>query len=104
VKGKLNNSGTIMVDVSAPKEYEEGHVPGSINVENKSFFDEEKSELKSKEDIEGILADNNVTKDKEVILYCASSARAGTVYLAMKGLGYNNVKIYEGGWNEYKTK
>jgi thiosulfate/3-mercaptopyruvate sulfurtransferase len=104
VNGKLNNSGTMIVDVSAPKEFEEGHIPGAINVENKNFFDEAKSELKSKEDIESILANNNITKDKEVILYCASSARAGTVYLAMKGLGYDNVKVYEGGWNEYKTK
>jgi thiosulfate/3-mercaptopyruvate sulfurtransferase len=104
VKSKLNSSGTLIVDVSAPKEFDEGHIPGAINVENKSFFDEEKSELKSKEEIEKILAENNITKDKEVILYCASSARAGTVYLAMKGLGYANVKVYEGGWNEYKTK
>jgi len=65
VNGKLNNSGTMIVDVSAPKEFEEGHIPGAINVENKNFFainvenknffDEEKSEMKSKEDIESIL-------------------------------------------------
>ncbi len=104
VKGKLNNAGTMIVDVSAPKEFDEGHIPGSISMENKLFFNEETSTLNSKEAIEKVLADHKIDKNKEIILYCASSARAGTVYLAMKGLGYTKVKIYEGGYNEYKTK
>jgi thiosulfate/3-mercaptopyruvate sulfurtransferase len=104
VKGKLNNAGTMIVDVSAPKEFEAGHIPGSINMENKLFFNEETSTLNSKEAIEKLLTDHKMDKSKEIILYCASSARAGTVYLAMKGLGYTKIKIYEGGYNEYKTK
>lgn len=104
VKGKLNNPATLIVDVQSEKEYTEGHIPGAINMENKTFFDEEKSELKSKEEIEKVLADYKIDKNKEIILYCASSARAGTVYLAMKELGYNNLKLYEAGYNEWKTK
>jgi thiosulfate/3-mercaptopyruvate sulfurtransferase len=104
VKGKLDNSGTMIVDVSAPKEYDEGHIPGAISMENKLFFNEETSTMNSKEEIEKVLSGHNITKDKEIILYCASSARTGSVYLAMKGLGYTKMKIYEGGWNEWKTK
>jgi thiosulfate/3-mercaptopyruvate sulfurtransferase len=104
VKGKLNNAGTMIVDVSASKEFDEGHIPGAISMENKLFFNEETSTLNSKEAIEKVLADHKIDKNKEIILYCASSARTGTVYLAMKGLGYTNLKIYEGGYNEYKTK
>jgi thiosulfate/3-mercaptopyruvate sulfurtransferase len=104
VKGKLNNPGTVLVDVQSPKEFGEGHISGAINMENKNFFDEESSTLKSKEEIGKVLAEHQIGKDKEVILYCASSARAGTVYLAMKALGYSNLKLYEGGYNEWKTK
>jgi thiosulfate/3-mercaptopyruvate sulfurtransferase len=104
VKGKLKNAGTIIVDVQSASEYAEGHIPGAINMENKNFFVEATSVLKSKAEIEKVLADYNISKDKEIILYCASSARAGTVYLAMVGLGYKNVKIYDGGYNEWKTK
>ncbi|MBE0661865.1 MAG: sulfurtransferase [Bacteroidales bacterium] len=103
VKGKLNNAGTMIVDVSSEKEFGEGHIPGAISMENKLFFNEESSTLNSKEAIEKVLADHKIDKNKEIILYCASSARTGTVYLAMKGLGYKNMKIYEGGYNEYKT-
>jgi thiosulfate/3-mercaptopyruvate sulfurtransferase len=104
VKSKVNNSGTTILDVSAPNEHRAGNIPGSINIESKQFFTESNSQLKSRAALEKILADNKVAKDKEIILYCTSSARAGTVYLALKGLGYRNIKIYEGGWNEYKTK
>lgn len=104
VKGRLNNPGTLIVDVQSPKEFGEGHIPGAINMENKLFFNEETSTLKSQEMIEKVLSDHKIAKEKEIILYCASSARAGTVYLAMKALGYKNMKIYEGGWNEWKTK
>ncbi len=104
VNGKLNNPGTIIIDVSAPNEHKAGNIPGSINVENKSFINEAKSQLKTKAEIEKVLADSKIVKDKEIILYCTSSARTGTVYLALKGLGYRNIKIYDGGWNEYKTK
>jgi thiosulfate/3-mercaptopyruvate sulfurtransferase len=103
-KGKINSPGSLIVDVQSEKEFNEGHIPGAVNMENKLFFDEDSSTLKSKEEIEKVLSAHNIAKDKEIILYCASSARAGTVYLAMKALGYNNMKIYEGGWNEWKTK
>lgn len=104
VKSKLNNAGTLLVDVSSPKEFGEGKIPGAKNVENKSFFNEETSKLKTKAEIEKVLASNGITKDKEIILYCASSARAGTVFMILKALGYKNVKVYEPGYNEWKTK
>ncbi len=104
VNSKLNDAGTLIVDVSAPKEFGEGHIQGAINMENKNFFDEDTSILHSQEVIEGVLKEYGISKDKEIILYCASSARTGTVYLVMKALGYDNIRIYEGGWNEYKTK
>jgi len=104
VKGKLENAGTLIVDVQSAKEFEEGHIPGAINMENKTFFDEDKSELKPTEELEKVLADHNITADKEIILYCASSARTGTVYLAMKEMGYDNLKVYEAGYHEWKTK
>jgi thiosulfate/3-mercaptopyruvate sulfurtransferase len=104
VKGKLDNAGTLIVDVQSAKEFDEGHIPGAINMENKTFFDEVKSELKPKEELEKVLAEHKITADKEIILYCASSARAGTVYLAMKEMGYDNLKVYEAGYHEWKTK
>ena len=43
-----------------------------------------------------------ITSDKEIILYCETSARAGIVYMALKTMGgYPNVKVYDGGIYEW---
>ena len=45
-----------------------------------------------------------VTSDKEVILYCASSVRAGIVFMALKDiLGYPNVTVYDGAYYEWES-
>jgi len=104
VEGRINNPRTTIIDVSAPNEHRAGNIPGSINVENKNFINEANSQLKTRAEIEKVLADNNIARDREIILYCVSSARTGTVYLVLKGLGFRNVRVYDGGYNEFKTK
>lgn len=44
-----------------------------------------------------------ITKDKTVIVYCETSVRAGIIYLALKGLGYPNVKVYDGAYLEWQS-
>ena len=44
-----------------------------------------------------------ITKDKTVIVYCETSVRAGVIYLALKGLGYSNVKVYDGAYLEWQS-
>jgi len=104
VKSMINNPKAIILDVSAANEHQAGNIPSSINIESTSFINEANSQLRTRAEIEKILADNRVTRDKEIILYCITSVRAGTVYLVLKGLGFRNIRIYDGGWNEFKTK
>jgi len=105
LKAKLKNPKVVVVDVQSAKEYGEGHIPGSINFEYKKIINEEPGTLKSAEAMASSLKAAGITSDKEIILYCATSARAGVVYMALTSiLNYPNVKIYDGGWNEWKTK
>lgn len=39
--------------------------------------------------------------DKDIVLYCFKGARTSNTYLAMKMLGYENVRTYFGSWNEW---
>ena len=105
VKSNLNNPKVVIVDVQSKKEYDEGHIDGAINFEYKNIINEEPGTLKSKEEITELLKGAGITPDKEIILYCATSARAGILFMAMTSiLDYPNVKVYEGAWNEWKTK
>jgi thiosulfate/3-mercaptopyruvate sulfurtransferase len=105
VKSNLNNPKVVIVDVQSKKEFDEGHIDGAINFEYKIIINEEPGTLKSPEEITELLKGAGITPDKEIILYCATSARAGIVFMAMTSiLDYPNVKVYDGAWNEWKTK
>ena len=105
VKANLNNPKVIIVDVQNQKEFDEGHIQNAKHFEHKNIIVEESGTLKSPEEIAKLLTEAGITPDKEVILYCTTSARAGIVFMAMVSiLDYPNVKIYEGAYNEWKTK
>lgn len=109
VKKASNSPAAVIIDVRSADEYKgikesklpQGHIPNAINLEFKKVMDT-KSMLKSKEELQALFNAAGVTKDKEVILYCESSVRAGVVYMALKSaLGYPNVKVYDGALYEW---
>ncbi|WP_321516029.1 sulfurtransferase [Marinifilum fragile] len=109
VKKASNSPAAVIIDVRSSDEYKgikesklpKGHIPNAINLEFKKVMDT-KSMLKSKEELQALFNAAGVTKDKEVILYCESSVRAGVVYMALKSaLGYPNVKVYDGALYEW---
>jgi len=100
VKSKLNKAA--IVDVRDNAEIAEGMIPGAIHFEYKNVITED-GKLKSKEELEKMFNAAGITKNKEVILYCATSVRAGIVFLALTTvLDYPNVKVYDGAYNEWK--
>ncbi len=109
VKSSLNNAGTVIVDVRSKDEFDAkkgltsrlGHIPGAIHLEYKNIFNENET-MKAKEDLQKIFKDAGVTPDKEVVLYCETSARAGIVFMALTSiLDYPNVKVYDGAYFEW---
>lgn len=90
-----------------------GRIPGStwidwnlllsLGEETKGCFKvtEDKGEFKDLAEVEGMLESKGVTKDKDIFLYCFKGARTSSTYLAMKMLGYKNVRTYFGSWNEW---
>lgn len=80
-----------------------GHIKGSVNVEYKEFLDD-KGAFKSPDQLKAVASKNGLTSDKTVILYCQTSVRAAVAFVALKEiLGYSNVKVYDGAYNEWKA-
>ncbi|MDE5416442.1 sulfurtransferase [Ancylomarina sp. DW003] len=109
VKKASNSAASVIVDVRAADEFKgikesklpKGHIPSAINLEFKKVLTT-KGKLKSKEDLQALFNAAGITKDKEIILYCESSVRAGVVYLALtSALAYPNVKVYDGALFEW---
>ena len=71
----------IILDVRRADEFEEGHIPGAINVANEDILDEPPVELPDLEQI--------------IYVYCRSGRRSKEAAAKLAGLGYIN--IYEFG-------
>ena len=108
VKDHLEDKNVLLVDVRSKEEYDgqkgkakrKGHIPGAIHFEYKNVIDN--GVVKPKADIEKALNAAGITPDKEIILYCETSARAGIVYLVLKDiLGYPKVRVYDGAFYEW---
>ncbi len=109
VKSHLEDSGVVIVDARDKEEYDgkkghakrNGHIPGAIHFEYKNIINEDGT-IKSKEDIESLLKKAEITKDKEAILYCETSVRAGILYMAMTSISdYPKVRVYDGAIYEW---
>jgi len=106
---KAHKSNAVLIDVRKPDEFNgtstkpvsKGHISGAKNMEYTQLL-KANGALKSKAEIENIVKGVGATADKEIILYCGTSTRAGIVYLALTSiLGYKNVKVYDGAYNEW---
>ena len=95
-----------------------GHIPGAVNVPYIGNADpaladvtrEERDHLiaagrissyASPETLAAMYAAAGVTPDREVITYCGRGYAASCGLLALKILGYERVRLYDGSWTEW---
>lgn len=67
----------VLLDVRAKDEYQEGHIPQSINIA-----------LSELDKVESIIKD----KEKKIFVYCLSGARASQAENFLKNKGYKDVE------------
>lgn len=110
VKKAIGNASYVIVDARTPEEHagtaetelRPGHIPGAVNVNYETVMDS-KGLLKSNDALKAMFESKGITPDKTAIVYCETSVRAGIVYLTLKGLGYPNVKVYDGAYLEWQA-
>jgi thiosulfate/3-mercaptopyruvate sulfurtransferase len=109
MKTHYKDANVVLIDVrpldqyngTSTKPLSKGHIPGAKNM-NYEKITNGLNGLKSKAEIKALSEEVGATTGKTIVLYCGSSTRAGIVYLAFKTiLGYPNVKVYEGAYNEW---
>lgn len=107
VKAAAGKSSFVVVDVREANEFKgldgksPGHIGGAVNIDHTTLLDA-KGLMKPKAELEKIFNAGGVTKDKTVYLYCSTGVRTAKAYIALvKIMGYPNVKVYDGGLNEW---
>lgn len=108
----VKSGSNVIVDVRSAAEYngtegdtdKKGHIPGAVNIEYKNVLNEDGS-FKTADEIKAAFSKAGVGTDKNIILYCTSSVRAGIVFAALTEIvGLSNVKVYDGAFYEWEAK
>ncbi|PCR92283.1 sulfurtransferase [Natrinema ejinorense] len=90
-----------LVDTRERDEFEEARLPGAVRFDWREVVDDETRRLKPKAELEALLADHGITRDREIVLYCNTARRISHTYVVLKALGYENVRFYEGSLTEW---
>ena len=80
-----------------------GHIPGAIRYDWRRNVQPDTT-FKPLEEIEALLEEAGIERDKEQIIYCMSGPRATHLYIAMRALGYGFPRIYERSWSEWGNR
>lgn len=94
-----------IIDARSKEEYDgtivraaqSGHIPNAINIDW-SLNVNENGTLKNESELSKLY---DIPKDSEIVTYCQGAYRAANSFLALKKLGFENVKVYLGSWGEW---
>jgi phage shock protein E len=85
---RVKNNDWMLIDVRAPSDFADGHIPGAINMPH--------------ENINDYLTELEGHKDKPIIIYCQSGTQAKLAMKFLKDLDFSEVMHLEDdmlGWN-----
>lgn len=103
-----NSKKLTLIDARSKEEYSgsliraarSGHIPNSINVDWNLNLNNDGT-MKNNEELEKLYT---IPKDSEIVTYCQGAYRAANSFLALKKLGFQNVKVYLGSWGEWGNR
>ena len=84
-----NDDNALMLDVRTPQEFEEGYIPGAVDIDiylGQGFLEEL----------------GKLDKSKNYYVYCRSGARSGQACAIMNSIGIENAYNLEGGFMNWE--
>lgn len=102
VMALLGDPDVMIVDARSPKEYDESHIPGAVNLSyTENAIDAEANVYLSPERLREMYDDLGMTDAKRAITYCSTGVRGSVASFAMRLAGFEDVALYVGSWNEW---
>lgn len=77
-----------VIDARDKDQFNKEHIPGAVNIEWRRALAER----------------SRIPKDKPILLYCNSGSLSAQAGFALRVAGYENVRILQGGFSEWKAK
>ena len=107
LRGNLSGAG--LIDFRSSEEFSgekvmggdtPGHIPGAVNLPWRDLGAAPERLLKSRAELQRMIADTGVRQGDRIVAYCRSGPRAALGYLALLDLGYD-VRLFDGSWAEW---
>jgi len=76
-----------------------GHIPGAVNIVSLDGTDAPSQNWLPEDDLAVMY--KSLPKDKTVYIYCHDGFRMSLAYVQLKSLGYQDVRLYNGGWSHW---
>jgi thiosulfate/3-mercaptopyruvate sulfurtransferase len=115
VEQASKGNGVLLVDArpgdqysgSAGAQLRRGHIPGAISHPWKGDLEQRDLVLvwKTRDSLAASYQAQQITPDRDIIVYCNSGTEASHVFFALKYLlGYPRVRIYVGAWSQWAER
>jgi thiosulfate/3-mercaptopyruvate sulfurtransferase len=101
---KSVSSSDVVIDVSNDDSYAISHIKDAIHIPSRDFLNSN-GNLKTAEELAGILGDAGLSKNDSAVLYGSqeSSGEAEFAFLVLRYLGQNSVKLLDGNLADWKA-
>jgi thiosulfate/3-mercaptopyruvate sulfurtransferase len=80
-----------------------GHIPGAVNILWKDALREDWM-LKDPDELEQMYIDAGFGPETATVTYCQAGVRAAFTHLVLTALGHDDVRTYDGSWEEWGNR
>jgi 3-mercaptopyruvate sulfurtransferase SseA len=101
VQSRIGAEGVTIIDGRNQEGYDKGRIPSATLLFPVTTIDES-GRYRDPATLRAMLTGAQASPDREVISYCSTGLMAANNYLTMRDLGYQNVVLYDEGWDEWK--
>ncbi len=108
---KLGATNLAVLDVRSAGEYlgtdvrsaQGGHIPGAKHLEWTAQLDQQ-GQLLNDAQLQQQLDEAGIDKQDTVVVYCQTHQRSAVTYVALKHLGYTDVRALDGAWSNWGNR